>query len=142
MAQDAGRGDGPGWTAAHEWRQTKQMRYAARRPAVTDVGQSIHEPLSPALAAAGTRRGVSSSCRGLCRRLRHSQPRARGGGTDVDASGHDTAWPDRERSEDGRARCTAGALRLPGLQLRPALLSEGWSLVFGSEPVTEERAAC
>src|ERR687894_579032 len=33
------------------------------------------------------------------------------------------------------------ALRLSGLQLRPALLSEGWSLVYGREPVAEERAA-
>ena len=45
-----------------------------------------------------------------------------------------------ERSEDLRARCAAGALRLSGLQLRTAPLPEGWSLVSGSEPVAEERA--
>jgi hypothetical protein len=59
----------------------------------------------------------------------------------VDAAGHDQARADRERSKDHRAECAAGAFRLPGLQLRTAPLPEGWSLVPGSKPVQEERAA-
>ena len=45
-----------------------------------------------------------------------------------------------KRNEDGGAQCTVGTLRLPGLQLRTALLPEGRPLVSGREPVTEERA--
>src|SRR4051795_6644938 len=46
----------------------------------------------------------------------------------------------RERGEDQRARRTQGTLRLPGLQLWPAPLPEGWPLVSRREPVAEERA--
>lgn len=102
--------------------------------------QPLHEPLPSALAQPGPRRGLSGTCRELCRRLRHPQPRACGGGPGVDAAGHDQARPCRQRDEDGCARCTAGTLRLPGLQLRTALLPEGRPLVSGRESGTEERA--
>ena len=58
----------------------------------------------------------------------------------VDAAGHDQARAHRKRNEDGGAQCTAGTLRLPGLQLRTALLPEGRPLVSGRESITEERA--
>jgi hypothetical protein len=58
----------------------------------------------------------------------------------MDAAGHDPARSHRKRNEDRFAKCEAGTLRLPGLQLRAALLPEGWSLVFGGRSVAKERA--
>jgi len=140
VAQDTGRGDGPGWTAAHERWQAEHLRHAAGWGDQPDACQPLHEPLPPALAIPGTRGGISGACRELCRRLRHPQPRICGRGSGVDAAGHDQARAYRERSEDHRARRAAGTLRLPGLQLRTASLSEGWPLVSGGESFTEERA--
>ena len=60
------------------------------------------------------------------------------------------AWTDRvmtrlglslNRTKTCAARCTAGAVRLPGLQLRPALLPADRPLVHGGQSVEEERAA-
>ena len=52
----------------------------------------------------------------LCRRLRHPQPRKRGGGSYVDKGGDDAARADRQRGEDFVEERSAGALRLPRLQ--------------------------
>ena len=65
MAQDTGRGDGPGRTAAHERRQAEHLRHAAGRGDQPIAGQPLHEPLPPALAQPGPRRGLPRSCREL-----------------------------------------------------------------------------
>ena len=45
----------------------------------------------------GRREAFHASGYLLCRRLRHSQPRPRGGGIDVDEGGDDQAWVDTQR---------------------------------------------
>ena len=142
VAQGTGRGDGCGWKTAHERRQAKHLRHAAGRGDQPAARQSLHEPLPPKHWREPGRgeafrahvvnyaddfvilsRGNAEEALAWTRRVM-TEARSHG-----------------ERSEDHRARCAAGALRLPGLQLRTAPLPQGWPLVSGGKPVAEERAA-
>src|SRR3977135_4320491 len=60
---------------------------------------------------------------GQCR-LRHPQPRLRGGGAGVDEGGDNEARADIERGEDLAQRCPEGTLRVPWLLARPSSLLE------------------
>ena len=53
----------------------------------------------------------------------------------------DKPGADPEPNENPTVRCTGGTVRLPGLQLWPALLPPDWAVVYGSQPVEQERAA-
>ena len=53
MAEGADRGTGRGWNPAHEWRQGKHARHAARRRRKSTAGQHLHEPVPEALAFHG-----------------------------------------------------------------------------------------
>src|SRR3954462_7418109 len=104
------------------------------------AGQPLHEPLPEALAYERTGHRLSGSHRRLCRRLRHPQRRSRGRGPGMDAAGDGPARARPQRGEDLGSRCSARALRLPRLHVRPAPLPQGWPLVPRGEPVEEERA--
>ena len=140
VAQSAGRNDRRGWQAAHGRRQGQQAWRPARRRHQPAGGEPLHEPLPEILASDRPRRGLASACHQLRGRLRHSWPWSRGRGADVDGRRHDAAGPDPEPNEDPPVRCTDGDVRLPGLQLRAALLPSDRALVHRGQPVEEERA--
>src|SRR6476619_1565601 len=50
VAEGADRGTGRGRNPAHEWRQGKHARHAARRRRKSIAGQHLHEPVPEALA--------------------------------------------------------------------------------------------
>ena len=68
--------------AAHGYRPGRSGTEAIK--AVHAARQPVHEPLPEALARHRERRDLSSACRLLCRRLRHTQPRTCGRGAGVD----------------------------------------------------------
>jgi site-specific DNA recombinase len=84
--------------------------------------QHLHEPIPEALAPKRMRRSVPCSCRLLRRRLRHPQPRSCGRGAGVDKGSDDKARVDAQRGEDLAERCPSGALHVPWLLVRPALV--------------------
>ena len=103
--------------------------------------QPLHEPLSEALASERPGRGLAGACHQLRGRLRHPQSRSCGRGPGVDRSCDGTSGIEPEPDENLRARCTQGTVRLPGLQLRAALLPADRTLVHRGQPIEEERAA-
>ena len=132
--------DGDGNTA-HEWRQEQHARHAARRRREPAARQHLHEPVPEALAADRTRRSVPCTCRRLCRRLRHPQPRSCGRGAGVDEGGDDEARADAQRGQDLAEGC-------PDRNASTSLATRSdrttdkreWPVVSGREPVQEERA--
>jgi hypothetical protein len=118
--EGADRGTGCGRNPAHERRQGKHARHAARRRNKSIAGQHLHESVSEALASDRMRRHVPGSRHLLCRRLRYPQPRSRGGGIGVDKGGDDQARVDDQRGEDFVEKRPTGTLRLPRLLVRRA----------------------
>src|ERR1700686_177926 len=86
------------------------------------------------------RRHVPCSRRLLCRRLRHPQPRSRGGGISVDEGGDDQTRVDDQRGENFVEKRPTGTRRLPRLLVRRASVRGERELVSGCEPVQEECA--
>ncbi len=93
-----------------------------------------------ALASNRTWRSIPCPCRLLCRRLRHPQPRLCGGGPGVDEGGDDQARADAQRGQDLAEGRPSGALHVPWLLVRSALVQGEWPMVPGHKPVQEERA--
>src|ERR1035437_6759427 len=122
VAEGADRGTGRGRNPAHEWRQGKHARHAARRCRKSTAGQHLHEPVPEALAFDWLRRHVPGSRRLLFRRLRYPQPRSRGGGISVDEGGDDQARVDDQRGENFVEKRPTGTLRLPRLLVRRAFV--------------------
>src|SRR3984893_3385405 len=102
--------------------------------------QHLHEPIPEALASNRTWRSIPCPCRLLCRRLRHPQPRLCGGGPGVDEGGDDQARADAQRGQDLAEGRPSGALHVPWLLVRSALVQGEWPMVPGHKPVQEERA--
>ena len=93
VAEGTGRGNRQGREEADVGRQGKQDGNTARGKRLRRgwghlavAGQSLHQPLPETLAHAGEDGGVPRPRGLLCRRLRHPQPRSRGGGAGVDTS--------------------------------------------------------
>src|SRR6266404_94252 len=102
--------------------------------------QHLHEPIPEALASNRTWRSISCPRRLLCRRLRHPQPRLCDGGPGVDEGGDDQARADAQRGQDLAEGRPSGALHVPWLLVRSALVQGEWPMVPGHKPVQEERA--
>ena len=104
--------------------------------------QHLHASLPSGVAAARERAAVSGAGHQLRRRLRHPQPRTRGGGAGVDAVGDDPHRADAQRDQDVHPeRTRSESFDFLGYTFGPDALSERWSLVSGREAVEEERAA-
>src|SRR6266849_764729 len=115
-------------------------RHAARRCREPVARQHLHEPIPEALASNRTWRSIPCPRRLLCRRLRHPQPRLCGGGPGVDEGGDDQARADAQRGQDLAEGRPSGALHVPWLLVRSALVQGEWPMVPGHKPVQEERA--
>src|SRR5271157_1417715 len=82
---------------------------------------------------------VSGANRELRGRLRDTQPRQSGRGTEMDARGAGAAGTDTEREEDEPPGCTAGAIRLSGVYIRTALQRADGPGVHRVQSIEEER---
>ena len=115
---------------------------AGSRRGHQSVGRErLHEPLPEILAPERQGESLGRPYHQLRGRLRHSQPGLCGRGAGVDGSGDDASGADPEPDEDPAMRCTVGAVRLPGLQLRPALPPAARPVVHRGQPVGQECAA-
>src|SRR5215831_4461412 len=74
------------------WWEEEQARHASGWCREPSACQHLHEPVPEALASKRMWRSIPRSCRLLCRRLRHPQPRSCGRGAGVDEGGDDQAW--------------------------------------------------
>ncbi|HEX7265371.1 MAG TPA: reverse transcriptase domain-containing protein [Candidatus Dormibacteraeota bacterium] len=87
-----------------------------------------------------TGRGEAFRAHVVSYRLRHPQPRLCGGGPGVDEGGDDQARADAQRGQDLAEGRPSGALHVPWLLVRSALVQGEWPMVPGHKPVQEERA--
>ena len=81
-----------------------------------------------------TRRSVPRARRLLCRRLRHPQPRSRGGGADVDEGGDDETRADAQRGENLGEGRPAESFDFLGYTLGPRHLPKGGRWYLGASP--------
>ncbi len=142
VARGAGRGTGWGRNPAHEEAARSDRRGTPQGGVVSPLLANLYmNRFLKSWRLQRTRRSVPRPCRRLCRRLRHPQPRPRGGGAGVDEGGDDQARARPQRGQDLAEGRPQGALRLPWLHVRPAHRTKDGQLYTGRESLEEEHAA-
>ena len=133
--------DERGEQASNDAQQGRRPGTPQGAPDLAAVGQPVHAPVRAGLEEAGTRAGVGSAHRQLCRRLRDllSRHGRRGDGRDA---GHDVeAEADGERDQDAGLSAAGRDVRFSGLHVRAVLLAEeGPGRTLG--PVRRRRKCC